>query len=97
MADAKGAAQQVKILRRTAISPQYIKADEELHHAATQYLIAIAALADRTQLVEEANAKLKKKLVPKFGFDGKVDWRVVADARVKGGLIIEEIEKEPAS
>ncbi len=51
-------------------------------------------LTGLTQLVEEANAKLKKKLV---GFDGKVDWRVVADARVKGGLIIEEIEKEPAS
>lgn len=38
----------------------------------------------RTQRLEEPSRKLKKKLVPKLGFDGKVDWRVVADARVKG-------------
>jgi hypothetical protein len=99
MADAEPRApqQKVKILRRTVISPQYIKADAELHHAATQYLTAIAAFADKDQRVEEASASLKQKLVPKLGFDGKVDWRVIADERVKGGLIIEEIEKEPTS
>ncbi len=94
-ADPRAAQRKVKILRRTAISPQYIKADAELHHAATQYLTALAAFADKTQRVEEASAHLKQKLVPKLGFDGKVDWRVIADERVKGGLIIEEIEKEP--
>ena len=44
---------------------------------------------------EEASANLKQKLVPKLGFDGEVDWRVIADERVKGGLIVEEIHKEP--
>ena len=47
--------------------------------------------------VEEASANLKQKLVPKLGFDGEVDWRVIADARVKGGLIVEEIQKEPTT
>jgi hypothetical protein len=89
------AQQKIKVLRRTVISPQYIKADVELQQAATQYLTAIAAFADKTQRVEEASANLKQKLIPRLGFDGKVDWRVIADERVKGGLIIEEIEKEP--
>jgi hypothetical protein len=89
------AQQKIKVLRRTVISPQYIKADVELQRAATQYLTAIAAFADKTQRVEEASANLKQKLIPRLGFDGKVDWRVIADERVKGGLIIEEIEKEP--
>jgi len=99
MADAEpGTAQaKIKVLRRTAISPQYIKADAELQHAATQYLAAIAAFADEPKQLEEASANLKQKLVPKLGFDGKVDWRVIADERVKGGLIVEEIEREPAS
>jgi hypothetical protein len=35
-----------------------------------------------------------RRLVPKLGFDGEVDWRVIADERVKGGLIVEEIQKE---
>jgi len=39
----------------------------------------------------------KQKLVPKLGFDGEVDWRVIADERVKGGLVIEEIEKDSTS
>jgi hypothetical protein len=87
----------VKVLRRTAISPKYIKADAELQHAATQYLTAIAAFTDKPKQLEEANANLKQKLVPKLGFDGEVDWRVIADERVKGGLIVEEIEREPTS
>ena len=99
MADAEsGTAQpKVKVLRRTAISPGYIKADAELQHAATQYLTAIAAFADKPKEVEEASANLKKKLVPKLGFDGKTDWRVIADERVKDGLIVEEIERELTS
>jgi hypothetical protein len=99
MADAEsGAAQpKVKVLRRTAISPKYIKADAELQHAATQYLTAIAAFADKPKQLEEASANLKQKLVPKLGFDGEVGWRVIADDRVKGGLIVEEIEREPIS
>ena len=99
MADAEsGAAQpKVKILRRTAISPGYIKADAELQHAATQYLTAIAAFANAPKQLEKASATLKQKLVPKLGFDGKVDWRVIADERVKGGLIVEEIERKPTS
>ena len=85
----------VKVLRRTVISPKYIRADAELQHAAAQYFSAIARLADKPEQVEEASANLKQKLVPKLGFDGKVDWRVIADERVKGGLIVEEIQKEP--
>jgi hypothetical protein len=38
-------------------------------------------------------ANLRQKLVPRLGFDGEVDWRVTADERVKGGLIVEEIQK----
>jgi hypothetical protein len=86
----------LKVLRRTLISPTYIKADAELQHAAAQYFTATADLSDLKQ-VEEASAKLKQKLVPKLGFDGEVDWRVIADERVKGGLIVEEIQKEPAT
>ena len=44
-----------------------------------------------------SSANLKQKLVPKLGFDGEVDWRVIADERVKGGLIVEEIQKEPTT
>ena len=87
----------VKVLRRTPISPKYIKADAELQQAAAQYLTAVAELSDKPEQVEEAGANLKQKLVPKLGFDGEVDWRVIADERVKGGLIVEEIEKEPAT
>jgi hypothetical protein len=86
----------LKVLRRTLISPTYIKADAELQHAAAQYFTATADFSDLKQ-VEEASAKLKQKLVPKLGFDGEVDWRVVADERVKGGLVVEEILKEPAT
>ena len=97
MADAEsGDAQpKVKVLRRTAISPKYIKADAKLQHAAIQFFIAIAAFADKPKQLEEASADLKQKLVPKLGFDGEVDWRVIADERVKGRLIVEEIEREP--
>jgi hypothetical protein len=96
MAEGKQEATQpkVKVLRRTSISPKYIKADAELRHAATQYLTAIAEFSDKLRQVEEASANLKQKLVPKLGFDGEVDWRVVADERVKGGLIVEEIQKK---
>ena len=87
----------VKVLRRTPISPKYIKADAELQQAAAQYLAAVAEFSDKPKQVEEAGANLKQKLVPKLGFDGKVDWRVIADERVKGGLIVEEIEKEPTT
>ena len=87
----------VKVLRRTPISPKYIKADAELQQAAAQYLAAVAEFSDKPKQVEEAGANLKQKLVPKLGFDGKVDWRVIADERVKGGLIVEEIEKDPAA
>jgi hypothetical protein len=98
MAQAESAAAQrkVKVLRRTAISPSYIKADAELQQAATQYLNAIA-FADKPKELETVSANLKQKLVPKLGFDGEVDWRVIADDRVKGGLIVEEIEREPTS
>ena len=84
-----------KVLRRTPLSPTYIKADAELQRAAAQYFTAMAEFADQPEKVAEAGANLKQKLVPKLGFDGKVDWRVVADVRVKGGLVVEEIKKEP--
>lgn len=96
-AEPKAAEAKVKVLRRTALSPQYIKADAELQHAAAQYFAATARFSDKPEQVEEASANLKAKLVPKLGFDGKVDWRVIADERVKGGLIVEEIAKEPAT
>ena len=95
-AEPKAAQTKVKILRRTSISPKYIKADAELQHAAAQYFAATAEFSDKLEQVEEATAKLKQKLVPKLGFDGEVDWRVIADERVKGGLIVEEMQKEPA-
>lgn len=95
-AEPQAAQSKVKVLRRTAISPKYIKADAELQHAAAQYFTAIAEFSDKPEQVEEARATLKQKLVPKSGFDGEVDWRVIADERVKGGLIVEEIQKEPA-
>jgi hypothetical protein len=94
-AEPEAAQPKVKVLRRTSISPKYIKADAELQHAATQYLTAIAEFSDKLKQVEEASANLKQKLVPKLGFDGEVDWRVIADERVKGGLVVEEIQKEP--
>ena len=93
--DPEAAQPSVKVLRRTSIAPKYIKADAELHHAATQYFTAIAQFSGKQ--VEEASANLKQKLVPKLGFDGEVDWRVVADEHVKGGLVVEEILKEPAT
>jgi hypothetical protein len=85
-----------KVLRRTAISPKYIKADAELQHAAAQYFAALADFSDNPPQLEQAAANLKQKLVPKLGFDGEVDWRVIADERVKGGLIVEQIQKEVA-
>lgn len=94
-AEPKTAKSKVKVLRRTALSPQYIKADAELQHAAAQFFIATTAVSRQPDRVDEASANLKAKLVPKLGFDGEVDWRVIADERVKGGLIVEEIEKEP--
>jgi hypothetical protein len=99
MAEAEPEADQpkVKVLRRTLISPNYIKADAELQHAAAQYFAATAGCSDKLKQVEEASANLKQKLVPKLGFDGEVDWRVIADERVKGGLIVEEIQKEPTT
>jgi len=71
MAEAEPEASQpkVKVLRRTSISPKYIKADAELQHAATQYLTAIADFSDKFKQVEEG-ANRKQKLVPKLGFDG---------------------------
>jgi hypothetical protein len=87
----------VKVPRRTSISPKYIKADAELQHAATQYLTAMAEFSDKLKRVEEASVNLKQKLVPKLGFNGEVDWRVIADERVKGGLIVEEIQKKPTT
>ena len=96
-AETEAAQPKVRILRRTSISPKYIKADAELQQAAAQYLAAVAELSDKPEQVEEAGANLKQKLVPKLGFDGKVDWRVIADERVKGGLIVEEIQKEPTT
>jgi hypothetical protein len=95
-AESKAAQPKPKVLRRTALSPAYIKADAELRHAATRYFTVIAEFADDHQRVAEAGANLKAKLVPKLGFDGKVDWRVIADERVKGGLIVEELAKEPS-
>jgi hypothetical protein len=94
-AEPKAAQPKVKVLRRTAISPTYIRADAELQHAAAQYFTATAEFSDRLEQVEAASANLKAKLVPKLGFDGKVDWRVIADERVKGGLVVEEIQKQP--
>jgi hypothetical protein len=57
MADAEPEATQpkVKVLRRTSISPKYIKADAELQHAATQYLTAIAEFCDKPKQIEEAS------------------------------------------
>jgi hypothetical protein len=94
-AEPEAAQPKAKVLRRTSIAPKYIKADAELQHAAAQYFTAIAGFSDKQ--VEEAGAKLKQKLVPKLGFDGEVDWRVIADERVKGGLIVEEFQKEPTT
>jgi hypothetical protein len=85
----------VKVLRRTPLSPQYIRADAELRDAAARYFAATAESSGNIAQVEEASANLKQKLVPKLGFDGKVDWRVIADERVKGGLVVEELQKEP--
>jgi hypothetical protein len=96
-AEPKAAQSKVKVLRRTSISPKYIKADAELQEAATQYFTATREFSDKLKQVEEATATLKQKLLPKHGFDGEVDWRVIADQRVKGGLIVEEIEKEPTT
>ncbi|HEY7248536.1 MAG TPA: hypothetical protein VH678_32130 [Xanthobacteraceae bacterium] len=96
-AEPKAAQPKVKVLRRTALSPKYIKADAELQQAAARYFAATAERSDNLEQVEEASADLKQKLVPRLGFDGEVDWRVIADERVKGGLIVEEIEKEPAT
>jgi hypothetical protein len=96
-AEAIAAQQKAKVLRRTSISPKYIKADAELQLAATQYFTATAEFSDKLKQVEAASANLKQKLLPKHGFDGEVDWRVIADQRVKGGLIVEEIEKEPTT
>ncbi len=95
-AEAGAAQAQAKVLRRTAISPTYIKADAELRHAAAEYFTAAAEFSDTPEQVEKASANLKAKLVPKLGFDGEVDWRVIADERVKGGLVVEEIQREPA-
>ena len=94
-AESKAVQAKVKVLRRTPISPKYIKADAELQHAAAQYFAATAGFSDKQ--LEEARANLKQKLVPKLGFDGEVDWRVIADECVKGGLVIEEIEKDSTS
>lgn len=94
-AEPKAARPNAKVLRRTALSPAYIRADAELRQAAAQYFTATAAVSGQPEQIAEASANLKAKLVPKLGFDGKVDWRVIADDRVKGGLIVEEIEKEP--
>jgi hypothetical protein len=96
-AGAKAAQQKVKVLRRTSISPKYIKADAELQMAARNYFTATAEFSDKLKQVEAASANLKQKLLPKHGFDGEVDWRVIADPRVNGGLIVEEIEKEPTT
>jgi hypothetical protein len=93
----KAAQHTAKVLRRTPLSPTYIKADAELQRAAAQYFTAIAEFSDRPAQIEQASTNLKQKLVPKLGFDGKVDWRVIADARVKGGLVVEELQKEPMS
>jgi hypothetical protein len=96
-AEPKPVQPKAKVLRRTSISPKYIKADAELQQAATQYFTAAAEFSDKLKQMEEASANLKQKLLPKHGFDGEVDWRVIADQRVKGGLIVEEIEKEPTT
>lgn len=92
-AEPKTAEPKANVLRRTVISPTYIKADAELQRAAAQYFSAIGKLSD-SKKIEDAAASLKQKLVPKLAFDGEVDWRVIADERVKGGLIVEEIEKQ---
>lgn len=34
--------------------------------------------------------------IPTLGFDGEVDWRVIADECVKGSLMVEGIQKEAA-
>lgn len=94
-AEPKAGQAKAKVLRRTALSPAYIRADAELQQAATQYFTAIAAFSDEPEQIEKAAANLKQKLVPKLGFDGEVDWRVIADERARGGLIVEEIQKEP--
>ena len=53
-AEPEAAQPKVKVLRRTSMSPKYIKADAELQHAATQYLTAIAEFSDKLKKVEEA-------------------------------------------
>jgi hypothetical protein len=56
-AEPEAAQPKVKVLRRTSISPKYIKADAELQHAATQYLTAIAEFSDKLKQVEEATGR----------------------------------------
>lgn len=96
-AEPKAAQPTVNVLRRTPLSPTYIKADVELQRAAAEFFAAVAEFSDKPAQLEQASANLKQKLVPRLGFDGKVDWRVIADTRVKGGLVVEEIQKEPAT
>jgi hypothetical protein len=62
MAEPEAAHRKAKVLRRTAISPKYIRADAELSHAATQYFTAIAEFADKPKQVEEASAQNEPRL-----------------------------------
>ena len=64
MAEAEPDAAQpkVRVLRRTSISPKYIKADAELQHAATQYLTAIAGFSDELKQVEGLVPTLSRNL-----------------------------------
>src|SRR4051812_4837654 len=78
-AEPKAAQPKLKVLRRTSISPKYIKADVELQQTATQYFTATAELSDKLKQVDEASAKLKQKLLPKHSssivrLDPLEDW-----------------------
>jgi hypothetical protein len=52
----------VKVLMRTSISPEYIKADAELQHAVTQYPTAMTEFSDELKRVEEASVNLSRNL-----------------------------------
>ena len=57
-AEPEAAQPKVKVLRRTSISPKYIKADAELQEAATQYFTATREFSDKLKQVEAESQPL---------------------------------------
>ena len=57
--------------------------------------LPIAEFSDKFKQVEEARTVSRNLSLSLASM--AVDWGVIADARVKGGLIVEEIQKEPTT